>query len=174
MNPSTAGSGARPARYAASAAAITSRGCSSFRFSAAAMCAWYSQGSPPHIASCQRPKCSRRSSMKLLQHLQRLRACHRPAEAVDAAGVAGEARVCTRSITSCVMASGSKRGVAGTKPGPSAPKAARLSASKFQSPPSGCVAVHQHVVAAPHLAVEILHAQLLAALAHARRSRPAC
>ena len=46
-----AGQRRAPARYAASAAATTSRGFSSFRFSAADRCAWYSQGSPGHIAS---------------------------------------------------------------------------------------------------------------------------
>ena len=79
-------------------------------------------------------------------------AAERPIENIDVFGdcarVTGQAklssrpgcaakRVLTRAITSRVTASGSKQARGGTRPGPSAPKASRLSLSKFHWPPSG-------------------------------------
>jgi len=65
MNPSAPGSGTLPAFHAASARATASFGWTSLRFMAADRCACQSQGSPGHIASCQRPKCGRRSTMNV-------------------------------------------------------------------------------------------------------------
>ena len=60
MKPSTALSGAAPARNAASAARHTSTGSSNPAFIEVEISAWNSSGSPVFIVSCQSPNCGSR------------------------------------------------------------------------------------------------------------------
>jgi hypothetical protein len=160
MKPSTAGQRRAAARQAASAAATTSRGCSSFRLSAAEICAWYSQGSPGHIASCEAAEV--RQPGDEIGPAPAAPARASPASRRRPAGPGGRRSAAHQRDHLRVMASGANaarrrqgRGRRGRRP-----RGCRRRSSTARR--RAGLAVHQHAVLAL-LAVEELHAQLLAA-----------
>ena len=96
-----------------------------------------------------------------LQRLQRVLARDGPAEALERAGVRGESGVhqCDHLLSDRVRRYAVRRGYVD---GPAAAEALAVLCVEIPLPAFGLAAVHQHTVTPAHLAIEVLHAQLLA------------